>query len=164
MLIPHKKQTEVIQSNNRDSKGRILKGSIAWNKGKKTSTRTKEDKESYIKKWQKENPDKLREAGRKWYRNHKEIGKTASRTYQLKTKYGITPNEYNSLLENQNHVCAICKTNGNGKRLAVDHDHKTGRVRGLLCNRCNISLGAFNDDKELLLKSILYLEKNADTT
>lgn len=59
----------------------------------------------------------------------------------LTYKYEITENEYANLLTTQNNTCAICrKPETNGKRLSVDHCHKTNKVRGLLCNKCNISL------------------------
>ena len=63
------------------------------------------------------------------------------------------------MLEAQDGVCAICgKTpQQNIKRLYVDHDHETGDVRGLLCQQCNIGLGAFRDDKAVLHKAIKYL-------
>jgi len=65
----------------------------------------------------------------------------------------------------QNGVCAICsggetvKTRGTLRRLAVDHDHETGKVRGLLCNRCNNGLGNFRDDPDLLREAIAYLQE-----
>lgn len=71
---------------------------------------------------------------------------------------------YKSILERQNGVCAICgqyETSRNQhtiKRLAIDHDHVTGAFRGLLCTRCNLAIGQFDDDPQLLLKAIGYLE------
>lgn len=89
----------------------------------------------------------------------------AERGYKLKCTFGITLEEYNALSEEQDHLCAICRKPetvvGNGKRvrkLAVDHDHTTGKVRGLLCTGCNTALGRFNDDITLLEKAIHYLK------
>jgi len=60
----------------------------------------------------------------------------------------------------QGGVCAICGgINDNDDALSVDHDHETGRIRGLLCSKCNKGLGSFNDDPELLRKAIAYLER-----
>ena len=70
-----------------------------------------------------------------------EKGKKATRRKQLKRKYGITPDDYNKMLIEQNHVCIICGNSEKDKRLAIDHNHKTGRVRALLCQNCNMSLG-----------------------
>ena len=74
----------------------------------------------------------------------------------------FTLDEYNLILDKQNGGCAICKVkqNKNGHALCVDHDHNTGKVRGILCHDCNTSLGKFQDSVELLEKAIQYLEKN----
>lgn len=75
--------------------------------------------------------------------------------------YGLTIDSYNELLESQNHKCAICGAeigNAEGDRLYVDHDHITGKVRGLLCSNCNLGIGKFQDNVELLKKAIRYLE------
>ena len=81
-------------------------------------------------------------------------------------KYGIDTTEYQRLLEQQNGVCAICRNppdgiGKTGKVLHVDHDHKTGAVRGLLCRTCNPALGAFADDIARLKQAIVYLESHA---
>jgi hypothetical protein len=60
----------------------------------------------------------------------------------------------------QEGVCAICGgINKDGRRLFIDHDHSTGKVRGLLCTKCNFGVGHFNDDVILLLKTVGYIEK-----
>lgn len=81
--------------------------------------------------------------------------------YKITIRFKITIEEYLQMLNEQNEVCAICNEPcALGRRLAVDHDHKTGRVRGLLCSRCNTSIGKFNDDVSLLKSAIKYLERN----
>jgi hypothetical protein len=83
---------------------------------------------------------------------------------QLQTKYGITLDDYNRLLIAQNGKCAICGSGvggqraGKSKRLAVDHCHSTGVVRGLLCEQCNTGLGKFRDDPEILQAAVKYLK------
>ena len=79
----------------------------------------------------------------------------------IKRKHGITGEQYKATLKLQNGVCDICgKVNPNkSRRLAVDHCHKTGQFRGLLCGKCNIGISQFNDNSELLRKAILYVEK-----
>lgn len=72
--------------------------------------------------------------------------------------HGLTNAEYNNLLNKQNHRCAICKQPPTIKRLAVDHCHTTGKVRGLLCFNCNVGLGKFREDTALLRKAVVYLE------
>jgi hypothetical protein len=81
-------------------------------------------------------------------------------------KYGIAHEQYESLLEKQQKLCAICKTPYAGsyqdsktKRFAVDHDHETGLVRGLLCSCCNTGLGQFKDSIERLKLAIEYLDR-----
>ena len=72
----------------------------------------------------------------------------------------FTIEQYNDLLEKQNGVCAICgvEKNKNNSSLCVDHDHKTGKIRGLLCHLCNTAIGKFNDDILLLEKAIKYIK------
>lgn len=82
------------------------------------------------------------------------------RNYQLKVNYGISSSEYNIYFVEQDGCCKICGKHQVEfkKKLNVDHDHKTGKIRGLLCATCNMGLGMFKDKVELLKKAILYLE------
>ena len=85
------------------------------------------------------------------------------RRRHLKTRYGMTLEQYNEMLEEQQGKCAICdrhgQSPGNKRNLDVDHCHKTGKIRGLLCNRCNQSMGKVKDDIDLLKKFLAYLLK-----
>ena len=88
-----------------------------------------------------------------------------ARKHLYKKKYNITIEDYNQLLENQNNSCAICKSvfSGRGNNLFdVDHCHSTGKVRGLLCIKCNFGLGSFKDDIKALFEAINYLNKNKE--
>lgn len=93
--------------------------------------------------------------GREWKR---------IQTYNI---YGIDLAVYASMLEGQGGACAICrnletkKRNGRTVLLAVDHDHATGEVRGLLCHKCNSGLGAFRDNRALVALALAYLERSA---
>lgn len=81
----------------------------------------------------------------------------------LKKKYGLTQTDYDALCDKQEHRCAICgaqKADDSGKEWNVDHDHKTGKVRGLLCRRCNGGLGWFRDNPVALRAAADYVEKN----
>lgn len=83
------------------------------------------------------------------------------RERHLMTKYGITLDYYDKLLEVQNYCCDICKNvNKSERRLCVDHNHTTGKVRGLLCDTCNTALGKFRDNVDLLNEAIKYLKKH----
>ena len=87
------------------------------------------------------------------------------RNKELQRTFGITLADYNALLEEQGGVCAICSQpetairKGRVLPLAVDHNHRTGAVRGLLCSACNIGIGSLAESKERLLKAIAYLDK-----
>lgn len=83
----------------------------------------------------------------------------------LKSMYGITLEEYDTMRVVQDHRCLICNDHelevaAKHKTLYVDHCHTTGKVRGLLCHNCNIGLGNFRDNEERLLSAIEYLRSN----
>ncbi len=84
----------------------------------------------------------------------------------LQKRYGISIKEYKEMLDSQNGVCAICycgetaMKNGKPLSLAVDHDHTTGDVRGLLCSKHNTGIGGFDDNIEHMKSAIAYLEKH----
>lgn len=94
--------------------------------------------------------------------------KDAHRNAALKSLYGITLKEYNKMFDDQGGRCAICESPETGtnqygtKRLAVDHNHNDGKVRQLLCEKCNRALGLLNDDLEVILKAYEYLKKHED--
>jgi hypothetical protein len=123
--------------------------------------------------------------GRENYRKHLEKRKTKSRTYYathkeeirirskkyaarhplekkahaLRFNYGITLEQYEAMVAAQEDCCAICGNPPSDKRkLAVDHNHDTGAVRGLLCTTCNVGIGALKDDLRLLRAAVNYLE------
>ena len=89
--------------------------------------------------------------------------KAYGRRNKLKNSYGITLDQYNKMLKEQNHKCSICgkdEVDTPKQRLHVDHCHTTGKVRGLLCHYCNIALGHLFDSKENLMNAIKYLENS----
>jgi len=103
----------------------------------------KKEMASHSKKYKKNNPEYVKE-------------------YQLNAllnRYKITQEKYDSMYEEQNYCCAICGVNEKtlNKKLCVDHDHKSGKVRGLLCNNCNFAIGAMKDDPTILENAIAYL-------
>jgi hypothetical protein len=85
------------------------------------------------------------------------------RNFDLKKSYGITQDDYNEMFTKQNGCCKICEIhilNLNQKRkkhLCIDHDHKTGKIRGLLCDKCNRGIGLLQDSKYVLLNAYNYL-------
>lgn len=84
----------------------------------------------------------------------------------LKSRYGLTPEQYDEMLAAQDGACALCaeKPKPGGikaaSKLHVDHDHETGKIRALLCNRCNQGLGYFRDDTALMQRASLYVWKH----
>ena len=111
------------------------------------------------------NKDKILKMKRDYYHNNKEKFKGSylkyGRKYLIKKRYGINEGEYQVLLDSQNGLCAICRVPQLGKHkfLSVDHNHLTGKVRGLLCNNCNHALGMVKDNPIILQKMINYLDK-----
>lgn len=101
---------------------------------------------AYTREWQARNPEQVR---------------VYARTVALK-KYGLSRADYDEMLLRQRNECAICGggTGGGRRALAVDHDHETGAVRGLLCGRCNTALGSFGDSEEILLRAVKYLRRH----
>lgn len=96
-----------------------------------------------------------------WRQQYPERRKRGSRAYALRKKYGLSLEDFDRLLEAQNGVCAICHREPKGGVFAVDHDHETGAIRGLLCqSHCNRALGLFRDDPEIMRRAIEYLEKS----
>ncbi len=79
------------------------------------------------------------------------------RDSKLKQLYGITRAEYNVMLDFQGGGCAICGCDNGKHRMAVDHDHRSGKIRGLLCHSCNLGIGQFGEDTERLRKAANYL-------
>jgi hypothetical protein len=120
------------------------------------------------KKWRKEHASWLKEYQKKWYQEHKEELKEGRREESLKRSYNISIQEYNLLLGKQEGRCAICGAVESTKhhkskrvvRLAVDHNHKTGKVRGLLCLACNHAIGGLKDDPELVFRAANYLKQH----
>jgi hypothetical protein len=101
--------------------------------------------------WRRKNPEKYKQQRLRSTRNH-----------FLKKLYGLTLCEWEKLFKKQNKQCAICnsKINFSKKRAwATDHDHKTKKIRGILCYRCNYGLGFFNDSVHLLQLAIKYLQR-----
>ena len=102
-----------------------------------------------------------------YYREHRKAFKLSYSESELNRKYGIGLLEYSQLFMSQGGKCAICNSdygghrNGEPKALAVDHNHTTGKVRGLLCESCNQGIGKLRDDPKILRDAADYLEKHS---
>jgi hypothetical protein len=127
----------------------------------KTKPHSKENSRIYLK-----TDEPFQERKNRIQREHRQKRPELYKGYSLKQGYGISLETYNEMLQEQGNVCAICGkpeqvvARGRVKALAVDHDHTTGEIRGLLCQACNKALGLLQDDVSLFEKSIQYLERN----
>jgi hypothetical protein len=121
-----------------------------------------------------ENQERIRAAKRKYYEKNKEQVKARAKEHakrrveedplywqkiQRKSRYGLSHEDIEDMLDSQGHACALCRKELSGK-FTVDHCHDTGKVRGLLCYTCNTGLGKFGDDPERLRDAINYLYEN----
>ena len=77
----------------------------------------------------------------------------------LKKVYGITPERFQDIINEQGGVCPICETALSNPK--VDHNHTTGAVRGVLCNKCNLGIGLLNEDPKIMVSAIEYLTNHA---
>lgn len=87
--------------------------------------------------------------------------KNYSKEYHRKLKYGISDEDYSKMLKQQKYCCGICGIHRDdvSKDFAVDHNHNTGKIRGLLCGGCNGGIGMLKDSIKVLKRAIAYLEK-----
>lgn len=143
-----------------------------------TPERKREQARIRVKEWRKKNPERARAQTKRTYEKHRDtiVAKSAEwqrknkerqRATYLKRTYGLTPEAYDAL----GTQCAICgatqgsktRVNGDGKayRLFVDHDHGTGKVRGLLCFGCNVAIGYLDHSVERLQAAMDYLRRTA---
>lgn len=112
---------------------------------------------AYQRRWRAANKDRVRE----YNKNHRHYyDPVKARAKALRRKFGITQEQYEAMRAAQKNRCAICATNRPGGKgdWHVDHDHRTKRVRGLLCQNCNVGLGNFKDSPERLRSAAKYLK------
>lgn len=132
------------------------------------------------KEWKRMNPDKVKISSAKsekkrfmdplkkikkdaYMKTYRSLAKTKNTLFgqHLNRTFGISVEDYNNRLVAQNGVCKVCgKVNEDGRRLHVDHNHKTGIVRGLLCGKCNLAIGLLGDDVDLLKQAMTYLSNS----
>ena len=127
---------------------------------------SKEEQKEYNKQYHTKNKKKshkyyisIKPRRKKYLADNKEHTKKMVRNCNLKREFNITEEQYNELFDKQNGYCAICGTHQKDlkTRLAVDHNHVTKKIRGLLCLKCNRGIGFLNDDIKILEKAITYL-------
>lgn len=125
----------------------------------------------YMREWRKKNLEKNRQYYRDYHVRNKKREKelrgsdkqrAVLRDWQLRTKYGISLKDYKNMWTEQEGKCKICGKYKpiDGKtieKLCVDHNHESGKIRGLICFNCNAAIGHFQEDIELLKKAIVYM-------
>lgn len=111
--------------------------------------------------WYLKNKARAKATSLSWYHNFKGKRKLTMFKYFLKKQYGITPEQYATILYKQDGKCAICKTNR--AKMCVDHCHTTGVVRGILCTKCNLGIGLLCDNEIYLYSAIKYLNLTKST-
>jgi len=120
---------------------------------------------AYAKEWRKRNPEKAKAYTKATKARYPEMVARTRRASDLRRNYGITIVQYDAMMIAQNGVCAICRCPcGTGKRLSVDHCHETKRVRALLCDVCNTTLGKMGNSPARLRAAADYLEKHSHGT
>ncbi len=157
------------------NKDRLLKKAKDYNQNPENKQKSKE----YHKQYYLKNKEKLSIQNKNNYIKHKDSYKEISKSYRInnkekivkdrsiykrKIRYNITQEQYITMLEEQHNCCAACNKpfhgkGGNSLAPAIDHDHKTGKIRGILHQSCNKALGLVDDDIELLDKLIQYLRE-----
>jgi hypothetical protein len=102
-----------------------------------------------------------REYTRRWQRNNAERTKATRVRRELRKRYGLTPEDYERMRTEQNGACPICMRpfEDRPRAVHVDHCHTTGRVRGLLCESCNLGIGKFRDCPDSLRRAAEYIER-----
>jgi len=113
----------------------------------------------YQREYNKTHPDKIRENSQKYLKAHPKLKKE----YNLKYNYGLSITEFDNLLLAQDNKCPICGQPldlQNPHNVNVDHDHLTGKVRGILCRNCNLAIGFLRDNPEYAKRASEYLERD----
>jgi Recombination endonuclease VII len=154
--MARRRQDPVFAQQNRDS---VRK----WQEANREKSR------DHSRRWREKNPEAVKKHNAAWRARHtpeelaaydRESYRRYKRALHLKNKFDITEEQYSEMLTAQNHKCALCdRTDSPTKRLAVDHNHATGKVRALLCDRCNRGIGLLDEDTTRLRAAIDYLEQ-----
>ncbi len=134
--------------------------------------KTGEEHRAYMRWWRNLNRKEYNAKRLEWANGHRERRRLQSRRSHLMKRFGITIEDYERLSAKQGHKCIICEkpmaeltdtTNRLRPNMSIDHNHKTGEISGILCNNCNVALGLFSENPNILIRAAEYLEtKNAD--
>ena len=107
--------------------------------------------------WRAANPERIKQTCARYYQNNKTRLLPKNREAGLKSRYGLPFGSYDRMFDTQGGKCAICDEPHTRGKLVVDHEHETGKVRGLLCYRCNNAIGFLGESHERIMRVIDYL-------
>jgi Recombination endonuclease VII len=143
---------------NKDTANARSKVNYAAHKDK-TTEEEREERKAYYKQWRQDNIEQVKAKDKE--RRSTPEGRRLIKHWRLKTHYKMSIEQYEDLLVKQNHECAICETPQSELRVAlgVDHDHKTGKIRGLLCDVCNRAIGLLKDNPILFMRAAAYVDE-----
>jgi hypothetical protein len=126
--------------------------------------RCKECAKQLAREWYRANKERSAKKVLAWQAANPEIVRETKRRHKVRTAYGLGWDEYLALVNERGDNCWICgKQEANRSYLSVDHCHETGKVRGLLCDRCNNGIARFKDDPKRIREAISYLADNSST-
>lgn len=173
---PHCKESKILEDFCPSSRGKA--GSwcrVCLNESRKAWAKRNPDKvRAHKREAAKRNPERTQELRRLRYERRKEAEQARMRAYYQEQrtywraqarfkKFGLTASEFDAMVERQGGVCCLCGSPPGARALAVDHDHETGKIRDLLCSTCNVGLGAFFDDPDLLESAAAYIRKHQES-
>ncbi len=154
------KNRELLNEKNRqyraENKEKVEEGRKRWIEAN-PEKEAKRQQERGVR-YRQRNPEKVKISQKLWY----DANKDKKRGNTLKRKYNLTLDDYEKMLQEQNGSCAICFVKAEeeiNKILVVDHNHLTGEVRALLCNKCNTAIGLLREDLEIMQRASEYLKK-----
>lgn len=127
-----------------------------------TDDERKEHRKLTCRKYDKNHPQIMRDKSKRWRLNNREKYLKQKKKYRLKYEYGLTELELELMLKPQGNKYAVCHQEFGKRGPQVDHNHKTGKVRALLCSSCNIMLGMAKDNADILRYAIQYLENKTN--
>ena len=129
----------------------------------KDPEKRREKQREYSRRYDEKNPEKRREQWSRYAKKSQEKRTRYMAAYKRKQRYGVTSEEYDAILKDQDGCCAICGSDNprhkTKSEFDLDHCHATGAIRGVLCSPCNRALGLFQDDPEVLQRAIDYLKR-----
>jgi hypothetical protein len=136
-------------------------GSKSYAYTQKYRSANKEKIAASNKKYKEANKDKILNEAKRWRENNVNKISSSRRKSNYKKRYSITMDDYDKMFNEQEGVCYICHEPSLNQRLSVDHDHKTNKVRKLLCTRCNLLLGVVEKNLELIEQFKIYLNERS---